>query len=84
MFRRRFWVSLALSMPVLFWSDTIQGWFGYSAPQFPGSGLIVPVLATVVFAYGGFPFLQMAGWEVRGRSPGMMTLISGWSYWRTA
>ena len=76
MFRRRFWVSLALSVPVLFWSATIQGWFGYAAPGFPGSGLIVPVLATVVFVYGGFPFLQMAGGELRGRSPGMMTLIS--------
>ena len=76
MFRRRFWVSLLLSVPVLFWSDTIQSWFNYTAPVFPGSSLIVPVIATVVFAYGGFPFLQMAGWEIRGRSPGMMTLIA--------
>ena len=76
MFRRRFWVSLALSVPVLVWSEAIQEWFGYSAPSFPGSALIVPVIATVVFVYGGLPFLQMAGWELRGRSPGMMTLIA--------
>ena len=76
MFRRRFWVSLMLSVPVLVFSETIQSWFGYSAPVFPGSGLIVPVIATAVFVYGGFPFLQMAGWEIRGRSPGMMTLIA--------
>jgi Cu2+-exporting ATPase len=76
MFRQRFWVSLALSVPVLVWSDTIQQWFGYAAPQFPGSALIVPVIATAVFLYGGLPFLQMAGGELRARAPGMMTLIS--------
>jgi Cu2+-exporting ATPase len=76
MFRQRFWVSLALSLPVLFFSETIQDWFGYTAPMFPGSELVVPVLATVVFAFGGFPFLQMAGGEVRDRSPAMMTLIA--------
>ena len=76
MFRRRFWVSLALSVPVLAFSETIQDWFGYTAPTFPGSALVVPVLASVVFAYGGFPFLQMAGWELRERSPAMMTLIA--------
>ena len=76
MFRRRFWVSLALSVPVLVFSETIQDWFGYTAPVFPGSGLVVPVLATAVFVYGGFPFLQMAGWELRERRPAMMTLIA--------
>ncbi len=76
MFRQRFWVSLVLSVPVLVWSDTIQSWFGYTAPEFPGSDLIVPVVATAVFLYGGLPFLQMAGGELRRRAPGMMTLIS--------
>jgi len=76
MFRKRFWVSLVLSVPILFWSETIQGWFGYEAPVFPGSSLIVPVLATAVFVYGGLPFLTMAGTELRQRSPAMMTLIS--------
>lgn len=76
MFRRRFWVCLVLSVPVLVWSETIQDWFGYRAPEFPGSGLVVPVLATVVFVYGGVPFLRMATPEIRSRTPGMMTLIS--------
>ncbi|MCJ7781670.1 MAG: copper-translocating P-type ATPase [Acidimicrobiia bacterium] len=76
MFRQRFWVCLVLSVPVLVWSDTIQEWFGYAAPHFPGSHLIVPVLATAVFAYGGIPFIRMAIPEVRDRAPGMMTLIS--------
>ena len=76
MFRTRFFISSALSIPVLFWSETIQGWFNYSAPEFTGSFLIVPVIATFIFAYGGFPFLSMARFELQKRSPAMMTLIS--------
>jgi Cu2+-exporting ATPase len=75
-FRKRFWISSALSIPVLYWSGTIQDWFGYTAPEFSGSFLIVPVLATFIFVYGGFPFLSMALFELRLRRPGMMTLIS--------
>ncbi|HEU4894622.1 MAG TPA: heavy metal translocating P-type ATPase [Acidimicrobiia bacterium] len=75
-FRRRFWVCLFLTFPVLFWSSTIQDWLGYSAPTFTGSVLIVPLLSTVIFVYGGLPFLQMASVELRNRQPGMMTLIS--------
>jgi len=76
MFRNRFWVSLLLSIPVLFFSPALQVWLGYKAPTFPGSQWITPVLATVIFIYGGFPFLQMAAQELRDRQPGMMTLIS--------
>ena len=75
-FRRKFWVCLPLSVPVLYWSASIQGWFGYTAPVFPGSTLIVPVVATYIFFYGGSPFLRMAGWEMRSRKPGMMMLIA--------
>ena len=76
MFRRRFWVSLLLSIPVLVYSPTIQNWLGYTAPAFLGSNWITPVFAVIVFLYGGIPFLQMATPEVRRRKPGMMTLIS--------
>ncbi len=76
MFRRRFWVCLFLSAPVLFWSHMIQEWFGYTAPSFTGSELLVPVVSTIIFLYGGLPFLQMASTELRNRQPGMMTLIS--------
>ncbi len=76
MFRKRFWVVLVLSIPVLIFSPTIQGWFGYETPEFPGSQLIVPVLAIVVFIYGGLPFIRMAIPEIQARQPGMMTLIS--------
>jgi len=76
MFRRRFWVSLAISIPVLVYSETIQSWLGFRPPVFPGSGWLTPVFSIVVFAYGGVPFLRMAVPEVRVRRPGMMTLIS--------
>jgi Cu2+-exporting ATPase len=75
MFRDRFWLSLALTVPVVFYSETIQGWFGYTAPSFPGSEWISPVLGTAIFAYGGAPFLKGAVREARDRQPGMMLLI---------
>jgi Cu2+-exporting ATPase len=76
MFRNRFWVSLVLSIPVLIFSEAVQNWLNFTTPTFPGSSWITPVLAVVIFVYGGFPFLQMAGWELKERQPGMMTLIS--------
>ncbi len=76
MFRRRFWVSLVLSIPVLLYSEAVQGWLGFTMPAFPGSQWISPIFSAIVFAYGGVPFLQMAVPEVRQRQPGMMTLIS--------
>ncbi|MBX0296591.1 copper-translocating P-type ATPase [Halomicroarcula nitratireducens] len=76
MFRRRFWVSLVLSVPVIFFSEFIQDVFGYTAPTFPGSAWITPVLAVIVFGYGGVPFLSMARTELENREPGMMMLIS--------
>jgi Cu2+-exporting ATPase len=75
MFRDRFWLSLALTLPVVFYSEMIQEWFGYTAPTFPGSEWIAPVLGTFVFFYGGSPFLKGAVQEVRDRQPGMMLLI---------
>ncbi|OQY82462.1 MAG: copper-translocating P-type ATPase [Chloroflexi bacterium UTCFX4] len=76
LFRRRFWICLALSVPVILYSPMIQEWFGFTLPEFPGSAWIVPVFALIVFAIGGVPFLQMAVPELRNRQPGMMTLIS--------
>jgi P-type Cu2+ transporter len=76
MFRDKFWLSFALTIPVVFWSADVQHWFGYSAPSFPGSSFIPPVLGTLVFAYGGVVFLRGAVGELADRTPGMMTLIS--------
>ncbi len=75
MFRDRFWLSLALTLPVVFYSEMIQEWFGYTAPAFPGSEWVAPVLGTVIFFYGGSPFLKGAVQEARDRQPGMMLLI---------
>ncbi|MGH8958992.1 MAG: copper-translocating P-type ATPase [Acidimicrobiia bacterium] len=75
MFRDRFWLSFLLTLPVVFFSEMVQEWLGYTAPTFPGSGWIAPVLGTVIFIYGGSPFLKGAVQEARDRQPGMMLLI---------
>lgn len=76
MFRQRFWVCLALSIPVLLFSPAVQGFFGFRMPTFLGSELITPVLSVIIFIYGGIPFIRMAVPEIRNRKPGMMTLIT--------
>ncbi len=76
MFRRKFWISLILSIPVLIFSPALQEWLGYTVPEFLLSQWITPVFAIIVFFYGGLPFLQMAVPELRNRKPGMMMLIS--------
>jgi Cu2+-exporting ATPase len=75
MFRRRFWWSLLLSLPVVVTSHMVMDWFGYSL-DFPGMGAVGPVLGTVIFAWAGWPFLG-GGWEeLKSRQPGMMLLIA--------
>jgi len=76
-FRRRFWVSVFLTIPVLILSPMIQGILGIrEALAFPGSEYVLLVLASVVFFYGGWPFLKGFGEELTRRQPGMMTLIA--------
>lgn len=75
MFRRLFWISLALTVPVVAYSEMLQHWLGFHPPTFPGSDLVGPVLGTVMFFYGGWPFLTGAISEIRSRQPGMMLLI---------
>jgi Cu2+-exporting ATPase len=76
MFRDKFWLSFALTIPVIFWSTDVQHWLGYTAPSFPGWQLIPAILGTVVFVYGGLVFIRGAWRELADRKPGMMTLIS--------
>jgi Cu2+-exporting ATPase len=76
MFRKRFWINLVLTIPVLLFSPMLQKWLGFSLPDFPGSQWIGPLFAFVIFFYGGLPFLNMAVPEFRKRKPGMMALIS--------
>jgi P-type Cu2+ transporter len=76
MFRDKFWLSFALTIPVIFWSTDVQHWLRYTAPSFPGSKFVPAVLGTVVFIYGGLVFIRGAWGELADRTPGMMTLIS--------
>ena len=76
MFRDKFWLSFALTIPVVFWSMDVQHWLGYTAPSFPGSKFIPAILGTVVFIYGGLVFIRGAWGELADHKPGMMTLIS--------
>ncbi len=76
MMRNRFFVSLPLTIIVLLYSPMIQNWLHFSIPSFPGSTFIAPVIGSIIFFYGGLPFLGMARQEIALRQPGMMTLIS--------
>jgi P-type Cu2+ transporter len=75
-FRDRFWLSLALTLPVVAFSEMFADLLGYSVPDFPGASWVSPVLGTIVFFYGGQPFLTGAVSELRSRQPGMMLLIA--------
>lgn len=76
-FRRRFWLCLALTPPVLLLSPMIQHGLGLGdALRFRGDGLVLFALSTVVYVYGGRPFLTGFLSELRNREPGMMTLVA--------
>ncbi len=75
MFRRRFWLSLVVTIPLVVTSDMVMDWFNYSI-DFSGMAWLGPVLGSFVFWWGGWPFLVGGVAEVRDRQPGMMLLIS--------
>ncbi len=76
-FRRRFWVSLVLTVPILLLSPAIQRFLGLEAViTFPGESYVLFLLASAVYFYGGWPFLRGFLNELAQRQPGMMTLIS--------
>ena len=74
-FRERFWVTAVLTLPVMATSHHLQQWLGFSVPAFPGDDLVAPLLGSIIFFYGGWPFLTGAVAEARRRAPGMMLLI---------
>jgi len=75
MFFRKFWVSLILTIPVVLYADVIEKIFKWSPPEFSGSNYLPAILGSIVFFYGGWVFLAGAWREIKGRLPGMMTLI---------
>lgn len=74
-FRKRFWVSLILTIPILLLSPMIQKWLGVNW-EFTGSRYILFGLASIVYFYGGLPFLKGFFSEIKQKAPGMMTLIA--------
>ncbi|MDF3341967.1 heavy metal translocating P-type ATPase [Mycolicibacterium septicum] len=74
-FRRLFWVMAALAVPTVALSPMFAMLLGYDLPGFPGARWISPVLGTVMYVWGGRPFLTGAISEIRSRAPGMMLLI---------
>ncbi len=76
-FRRRFWVCLAVTLPILALSPMIQDWLGIEgALDFPGDLYVLLGLSTFLFVYGGWPFLKGMKRELSDREPGMMTLVA--------
>lgn len=75
MFKRRFFISLLLTLPILYFDPHFQEWFNYQAIQFPGSAWVSPILSVVLYFYGGWVFIQGAWRELHSRI-GMMTLVA--------
>jgi len=75
MFRRLFWIMLVLAVPTVLLNGMFADLLGYSLPAVPGVEWVSPVLGTVIYLWGGRPFLTGAAGELRSRKPGMMLLI---------
>ncbi|MFN4763440.1 copper-translocating P-type ATPase [Gillisia sp. Q332] len=83
-FKKRFWFSLIIAIPILALSEMIQTWFGYEL-AFTGSKYVLGGLGLAIYIYGGWPFLKGMKREIQDRYPGMMTLIAvaitvAWAY----
>jgi Cu2+-exporting ATPase len=74
-FKKRFWISLILTVPVLLLSEMIQHWLKFEI-KFPGDKYVLLILSSFIFFYGGWPFLKGFVDEIKAKSPGMMTLIA--------
>ena len=74
--RKKFWVSVLLTIPVTIYSPNIQGWLGFVPPNFMGSDFIPFIFSTIIFFYGGLIFIKGALDEIKTKRPGMMILVS--------
>lgn len=75
-FKKKFWVSLALTLIVVLYSPLPQQLLNWQPPAVPGSQFLPLILGSIVFFYGGWIFISSAWRELQGRQPGMMTLIA--------
>lgn len=74
-FLKRFWVSLIITVPILLLSEMIQHWFGFTI-AFPGDKYVLLTLGTIIYIYGGMPFLKGMVGEIKAKAIGMMTLVA--------
>lgn len=74
-FLKRFWISLIITVPILALSHMIQNWLGYSL-EFTGDKYVLLALGTLIYLYGGMPFLKGMVGEIRAKAIGMMTLVA--------
>ncbi|MBD2093210.1 heavy metal translocating P-type ATPase [Microcoleus sp. FACHB-1515] len=74
-FKRRFFICLLLTLPILYFASHFQDWFGYQAIQFPGAQWVSPILSAIIYFYGGWVFLRGAWGELHSKI-GMMTLVA--------
>ncbi|HET9056319.1 MAG TPA: copper-translocating P-type ATPase [Chitinophagaceae bacterium] len=74
-FKKRFYVVLVLTIPIMLLSEMIQHWLNIHI-SFPGSKYVLLILSSIVFFYGGWPFLKGLVGEMRAKNPGMMTLVA--------
>src|SRR6516225_3910413 len=69
MFRRKFWISLILTIPAVIWGEMIPRMLGFTPPAFPGSRWIPLIFGSLVFFYGGWVFIQGAWRELADKQP---------------
>lgn len=74
-FIKRFWISLALTVPILLLSHMIQGWLSFQI-SFAGDRFVLMALGTAIYIYGGIPFLKGMVAEIKSKAIGMMTLVA--------
>ncbi|OYD95762.1 copper-translocating P-type ATPase [Nostoc sp. 'Peltigera membranacea cyanobiont' 210A] len=74
-FKRRFFICLLLTLPILYFAPIFQTWLNYQAIQFPGAKWVIPIFSTIIYFYGGWVFLKGAYYELRSKI-GMMTLVA--------
>ncbi len=75
LFKRRFFICLVLTLPVLYFAPMLQTWFNYKAIQFSGVEWVIPIFSTIIYFYGGWVFLKGAWFELQSKI-GMMTLVA--------